>query len=194
MSDWMDALIRRESWDRVLFVHNAATLEPVGFAGEVDGSAYSANVLLNAASPPVLGNRFIAAVEAGEIPAQLQIISSGAGKRPIVGWASYCAAKAAVDMWVQTVGMERAERNSGVTVVSIGPGVVDTAMQQKIREQDTDAFPDVERFRQLKATGALRSAESVAETLLRVGQADAGDVVGDMTLTNGAIIDVSMFD
>ncbi len=194
MADWMDELIARESWDRVLFVHNAATLEPVGFAGEVDADGYVSNVLLNSASPQVLGSRFISAVEAASVPAQLQIISSGAGKRPIVGWASYCAAKASVDMWVQTAGMERAERESQVTVVSIGPGIVDTAMQAKIREQDTDAFPDVERFREFKESGALRSPESVAEILLRVGAANAGDTIGGTTLTNGAVVDVSEFE
>jgi len=194
MADWMDDLIARNPWDRVVFIHNAATLEPVGFAGEVDHAGYTANVLLNAASPSVLGNRFIAAAEAAGVPAQLQIISSGAGKRPIVGWASYCAAKAAVDMWVRTAGLERVERNSQVTILSVGPGVVDTAMQAKIREQGTDAFPDVEQFRELKESGALRSPDEVAELLLLIGDANAGDIVAGTALTNGAVIDVSLFD
>ena len=40
--------------ERVVFVHSAGTLEPIGFAGEVDGSGYTDQVLLNAAAPLVL--------------------------------------------------------------------------------------------------------------------------------------------
>src|SRR5947208_2774186 len=46
--------------DRIVFVHAAGTIEPMGFAGEVDTEAYTANVLLNSAAPQVLGHRFLA--------------------------------------------------------------------------------------------------------------------------------------
>lgn len=190
IADWMETLMTRQIWNRVVFIHCAATIEPIGFAGEVDAALYQQNVLVNSASQQVLGERFIAAAEAANVPAQLQLISSGAGKHPFVGWSSYCAAKAACDMWVRTVGMERSQRNSAVSVVSIGPGIVDTAMQGTIRDSEIEAFPDVERFRGFKAGGALRSPDEVAARLLVLAAADVGDAVGSITLENGAVIDV----
>ncbi len=189
-ADWMDHLITSRSWDRIVFFHNAGTLEPVGFAGEVDSHAYAKNVLLNSASPQVLGDRFIASAEEAGCPAQMQVISSGAGKQPFVGWSSYCAGKAAGDMWVRTAGIERDERNSRVSVFSVAPGIVDTAMQAHIRGQDTTAFPNVERFRAFKEDGALRSPDEVAAVLLRLAAAEPGEVVGSVQLENGAVTDV----
>ncbi len=190
VTDWMTSLISSQSWDRVVLIHNAATINPIGFAGEVDPAAYQQNVLVNSASQQILGERFIAATETAGVPAHLQLISSGAGKNPFVGWSSYCAAKAACDMWVRTVGMERAQRDSKVVVCSIGPGIVDTAMQSAIRDSDTEAFPDVERFRDFKEAGALRSPDDVAARLLALAATDVGDTVGSVTLENGAVLDI----
>ena len=189
-AEWMEDLIAGRSWDRIVFIHNAGTLEPVGFAGEVDSNAYMKNVLLNSASTQVLGDRFIPAAEGAGCPAQMQVISSGAGKRPIVGWSSYCAGKAAGDMWVRTAGMERSERSSSVALYAVGPGVVDTAMQAHIRDQNTDDFPNVERFQALKDEGALRSPDEVAAILLRLAATEPGETIGSVQLENGAVIDV----
>ncbi len=191
VAQWMTSLVTRPGWGRVVFIHNAATIEPIGFAGEVDPALYQQNVLVNSASQQVLGERFIAAAETAGVPAQLQLISSGAGKHPFVGWSSYCAAKAACDMWVRTVGLERAERASKVGVFSVGPGIVDTDMQGVIRSQDTDAFPDVERFRSFKEDGALRDPGEVAAALLALAAVDVGDTVGSTVLENGAVLDIT---
>jgi hypothetical protein len=48
--------------DRVVFVHNAGTLTPLGAAGTVDSAAYTRNVLLNSAAAQVLGHAFLRAV------------------------------------------------------------------------------------------------------------------------------------
>ena len=55
-----------------------------------------------------------------------------------------------------------------VEVVSLAPGVIDTGMQGVVRSASADDFADVERFRQMKAEGALRPAADVAEDILRV--------------------------
>ncbi len=189
--DWAAQLVESQTWERIVFIHNAGTLEPVGFAGEVDSDAYVANILLNSASPQVLGDRFIAMAETAGVPAQFQLISSGAGKRPFLGWSSYCAGKAAGDMWVKSAGIERIERGSKVTIVSCGPGVVDTDMQAKIRSQTTDTFPLVEQFQGMQPQ--LASPADVAAKLLTLAATNAGEPLGSMMLENGAVIDVSQF-
>jgi benzil reductase ((S)-benzoin forming) len=154
---------------RITFVHAAGVLDPIGFAGEVDAESYTANVLLNSAAGQVLGHRFLDAVGArrGELRRELVVISSGAASSAYPGWSAYCAGKAALDHWVRAVGLEQRERG-GVVVCAIAPGVVDTGMQDRIREVDEHDFPRVERFRELHAGGELRDPDEVARQLWSV--------------------------
>jgi len=193
VSTWIEELVATEEWERVTFVHNAGAIEPVGFAGEVDPAAYTANVLLNGASPQVLGERFLAATAGLACPAQFMVISSGAGKRPILGWSSYCAGKAAADMWVRAAGAEQAERNRGTTVLSVAPGVVDTAMQAAIRDQPEVQFPLIDQFVDLHESGSLLAPDVVAAALLTLTAANAGDTALGTLIENGAVLDIRDF-
>ncbi len=166
---------------RAVFVHNAATLDPIGVAGEVDSLAYRRNALLNAAAPQVLGHAFLRAVaESGFAgAADLVMLTSGAASSAYAGWSGYCAGKAAVDQWVRCVGLEQRERSPSVRVVAVAPGVVATPMQEHIRTADAAAFPAVERFRALHADGELRDPDAVARALwaLLDGDVESGSVV-----------------
>jgi len=162
-----------------VFIHNAGVLDPVGFAGEVESDGYRSNVLLNAAAPQVLGHAFLAAAKAAEVPAQLVLLTSGAAVRPYPGWSGYCAGKAAVDMWTQTVGRELALRGDAQRVFAVAPGVVDTAMQQRTRDVDDADFPDAPRFRGMHRRGELTDPAEAAKgiwSLIAAGQ-DNGAVV-----------------
>lgn len=156
--------------EEAIFVHNAGTLDPIGFAGEVDSAAYRANVLLNSACGQVLGHSFIKAVtESGFAGrATLAMISSGAASTPYPGWSSYAAAKAALDHWVRTVGEEQEMRSPGVRVLAIAPGVVATAMQEQIRATDEADFPHVARFHELHSEGALQAPQDAARKVWAV--------------------------
>lgn len=155
---------------RVVFLHNAGTIDPIGFAGEVDFATYRANVLLNSAAGQVLGHAFLTALtESGfSGTAQLAMISSGAATTPYPGWSAYAAGKAALDHWVRTVGQEQRRRQSGVSVVSVAPGVVATPMQDRIRSSDAGAFPDVERFREMHDQGQLQDPREAAQKVWAV--------------------------
>lgn len=164
----LDRLATSRPWQRITLLHSAGTLEPIGFAAEVDPATMTANVLLNAAAPQVLGAGFLAAVAA--LPSarrELVLLSSGAARTAYPGWATYGAGKAAVDQWVRAVGEEQRQRG-GIRVLSIAPGVVATGMQELIRTTDERDFPRVARFRQLHADGQLAHAGEVAARLWRV--------------------------
>lgn len=155
---------------RVVFIHNAGTLDPIGFAGDVDFAAYRSNVLLNSAAGQVLGHAFLTALaESGFTgSAQLVMVSSGAAIKAYPGWSSYCAGKAALDHWVRTVGAEQRARESAVSVLSIAPGSVETAMQSQIRDTDAGDFPEVERFRQRHERGELKDPAAAARAIWSV--------------------------
>lgn len=179
-ADWLDGLVDTIEPDALTVVHNAATLTPIGFAGEVDAAAYTTNVLLNSAAPQVLGDAVIRTARRTGTPTVLVQLSSGAGKNPYPGWTSYCASKAAVDMWVRTVGIEQDE--AVVRALAISPGVVATEMQAEIRDSDASAFPNVERFRDMHAEGALGDPAEVGAELWKVSQSDSwtSGTVGDL--------------
>jgi len=166
--DWLQELVGELSPERLVFVHNAATLTPMGFAGDVDPDGYRSNVLLNSAAPQVLGDAVVRLARETATPTVIIQLSSGAGKTAYPGWSSYCAAKAAVDMWVRTVGAEQAERDDLVRVLALGPGVVATAMQAQIRATEADAFPQVERFRELHANEQLADPDEVGQRIWEI--------------------------
>ena len=165
--------------ERAVFVHNAGTLDPMGYAGAVDSEAYRTNVLLNSAAPQALGHAFLRAVAGADCDAHLVMLSSGAASRAYEGWSSYCAAKAAVDQWVRTVGLEQGA--DGCRVVAVSPGTVSTSMQAQIRATDEAVFPAKQKFVELYESGSLTDPEDAARGIWGLLDRD---------LDNGAVVDL----
>ena len=167
--------------DRVACFHCAGTLQPIGFAGEVAAQEYSRNVLLNSASPQVLGNAFLHATRRTQAECHLIMISSGAAHSVYAGWTSYGAGKAAVDQWVRAAGAEQALRGGRCRVLSVAPGVVATAMQEQIRAMSTTDFPEVAKFVDLHESGGLREPKTAALEIWALLERD---------LANGSVLDL----
>jgi len=168
------------SGDRVVFVHAAGVIEPIGFAGEVDTVAYSRSVILNSAAPQVLGHMFLAAAKDVTARRQLVMLTSGAANSIYPGWAGYGAGKAAVDQWVRDVGAEQ-DLRGGVELVAVAPGTVDTGMQEQIRQTDEKDFPKRQKFVDLHQAGELADPERVARAIW---------ALLDCGLDNGAVVDL----
>jgi benzil reductase ((S)-benzoin forming) len=177
----LHAEIRSRSWERISVLHNAGTLDPIGFAGEVDTAAYTRNVLLNSAAAQVLGHHVLHAMRDLEARRELVLLSSGAARSAYPGWSAYGAGKAATDQWVRAVGAEQQQRG-GVRVLAVAPGVVATGMQAAIRATDERDFPPVARFHQLHEEGQLEDADDVARRLWALLDADGP--------TTGAVVDL----
>lgn len=180
VGDAVESMIELHSPSRCVLIHSAGVLTPIGFAGEVDATAYTSNVLLNSASGQVLGHRFLRAISGRDGRFELIMISSGAAKREYPGWSSYGAAKAALDHWVRIVGKEQAERG-GVQVAAIAPGVVATEMQGEIRQADERDFPEVQRFHDIHDEGDLAEPGAAATKIWAVIEAG---------FEPGAVIDI----
>ncbi len=167
--------------ERVIFVHAAGTLDPIGFAGEVDTDAYAGNVVLNSAAPQVLGHLFLAATARLERPKRhLVMISSGAATATYAGWTSYGAGKAALDCWVRNAGAEQ-EQRGGVQVLAVAPGTVDTGMQDRLRQASESDFPARSKFVDLHAEGRLSDPMQVAPRIRSLLDRD---------LPNGTVLDL----
>jgi NAD(P)-dependent dehydrogenase (short-subunit alcohol dehydrogenase family) len=165
---------------RVVFIQAAGTVDPIGFAGEVDTDAYAANVVLNSAAPQVLGHLFLGAARDVEAERHLVMMTSGAAKSVYPGWTAYGAAKAATDQWVRDAGAEQDIRG-GVRILSVAPGTVDTGMQAALRETSEDDFPNRQKFVDLHEANKLTPPEETAQDIWRL--LDEG-------LDNGSVVDL----
>ncbi|MER2996046.1 SDR family NAD(P)-dependent oxidoreductase [Pontibacter populi] len=169
--------------EKLVLINNAGVLGDIGYVGEgMPNERFEFVFDVNVIVPAMLMNTFLQVYQ--QHPAEKLIIniSSGAGKYPIDGWASYCASKAALDMLSLTIQKEQDMRGSGVKVYALAPGVVDTAMQENIREADAERFSTVEKFRNYKANNELAQPEDVAHKIIQFlhNTANYNDVVVDV--------------
>ncbi|WP_237151153.1 SDR family NAD(P)-dependent oxidoreductase [Pontibacter actiniarum] len=152
---------------KLVLVNNAGVLGDIGYVGEdMPNERFEFVFDVNVIVPAMLMNTFLQVYQQQPAKKVVVNVSSGAGKYPVDGWASYCASKAAIDMLSQTVQLEQDNRASNVKVFSLSPGVVDTSMQGQIREIDASRFSTVEKFRQYKANNELASPEEVARKMV----------------------------
>lgn len=148
----------------VVLISNAGTIEPIGKAVEVTALGMEIALRVNCLGPLALAQQL--ALEAGKIGARLFIlnVSSGAACRPIKGWMAYCVSKAAAVMALDVLAAE----NEHIEVLHFDPGVMDTDMQDHIRQQPADVMPDVDLFRGFKVEHALKSPREVAEQIVSI--------------------------
>lgn len=160
---WPDA-------EEVVLVNNAGTLGNIGPTGSKDDRITIKAMHVNLLAPMILTNQFFRSFCAHPAKALVINISSGAGQYPVDGWSSYCTSKAGIDMFSKVTAMEMAARacDDHCKIFAIAPGIVDTAMQDHIRNQDEAVFNRVEEFRAYKRDGKLASPETVAHKLLHV--------------------------
>ncbi len=99
-------------------------------------------------------------------PRKVLNISSGLGRRAMAAQAPYCAAKAGMDHFTRCSALDEAQRPNGAKLVSLAPGVIDTDMQVQLRAGAPAAFPDHQRFMDLKQQGQLTSPDDAARSVL----------------------------
>ncbi len=150
--------------DSVTLINNAGmigTIERVSEQERYDGGEVMA---LNTVAPMLLSHKLLRELPLN-VPVTIVNISSGAALRPIAAWAAYCASKAALNMFSEVLYQEEKERGRTIRVYAVAPGVVDTAMQETIREANPSTFSSLDSFIALKETQQLLAPEKVARKL-----------------------------
>lgn len=165
--DEMTRFFSGRSFERAVLINNAGVVSPVAPLEQADPAELERNLVVNLVAPVLLMRAFLRATQ-GVALRRVINISSGAGRRPVSGWTGYCSAKAGLDMASRVAALEAEQRATGVEVVSLAPGVIDTPMQEVVRGATAEDFAEVERFRQMKAEGVLRPAADVAADILRL--------------------------
>ena len=152
-----------------VLINNAGILGEVGPVGRVSDQSIQDAFQVNLVSPAILTNRFFAAdlgVKARKIVIN---VSSGAGKQAIDGWATYCATKAGLDLFSQTIEVEnKVAGQIDPRVLAVAPGIVDTEMQTQIRTATSKEFSRIEDFIEYKNSGNLADPAQVALKYLHI--------------------------
>lgn len=175
-TDATDALARSICDDlprdarRYVLVNNAALAEPIGPIARIDPAVIARAIDANLTAAMILTARFLAATAPLDADRRVLNISSGLGRRPMDGTATYCVSKAGMDMFVRCINAEpddpaRAARKA--RAVSLAPGVIDTGMQVVMRGQDPATFPEGRHFAGMKAEGRLAAPADVAAKIVR---------------------------
>jgi benzil reductase ((S)-benzoin forming) len=150
---------------RAIFMHNAYYGGRIGFVSEVDVVEYAKGVQANAAAPLILGEMFLRAVKPG-YESGLVLMSSAAARHPFLGNASYCAAKAGVEMWVRVVKRELAERGRDTWVVAVRPGFVDTPTTRSAASLSDHDYPIASQMaRQLETREGVLTPEQAGRDI-----------------------------
>lgn len=153
-----------EEISEIGLINNAGILGEINRISHQDSDQAASVMQVNYIAPVQLIRKFAHAYTS--IPSRIVAnISSGAGKRPISGWANYCASKAALDLFSLTFSEEEKELGNPTHVFSISPGVIDTEMQVQIRAVKPEKFSKSDHFKNLKEEGKLQNPVDVAELI-----------------------------
>ena len=124
----------------LVFINNAGILGAVNYFERLPGDELAKVMQVNLFSGAMILQKLLQQTDKN-LSFKAVFISSGAGKNPVASWASYCASKAAVDLFCQTIQLEEHQLGrSTFSCLSVAPGVVDTEMQSLIRSSSKETF------------------------------------------------------
>jgi NAD(P)-dependent dehydrogenase (short-subunit alcohol dehydrogenase family) len=145
-----------------ILINNAATEGVTSRLEALEPEDWAAELAVNLNGPFYCARATLPAMRARGWGRILNV-TSGAAQRPIPGKGAYSVAKAGLDHLTRALAAELGDAGTGVAVVAVSPGMMDTEMQTRLR-----AAPerDMDLFRQAQTSGMLRPPEEAA-TLLR---------------------------
>lgn len=144
-------------------IHNAGIINPIGNMLDVEREGWEKTIQVNLLGVQDL-TRSLESIIGGENHTRITTISSGAAQRSLHGWSAYCVSKAGLDMWTKCMAEEG--ENANISALAIAPGIVDTGMQQEIRQADESSFPLLQNFKDYYRNGELSKPDDVAIKLL----------------------------
>lgn len=148
----------------IRLINNAGIIGDIKRTHELTLTHYVDMAMVNLVAPQYLCSYVLSSFGFDNVDTIVNI-SSGAAQRPVPSWGSYCATKAAMDLFAETLNEEIKELGKSTKVFNIAPGVVDTRMQEAIRGSGAKNFSSHQNFVDLKENNELRSPEEVAVLL-----------------------------
>ena len=151
-----------DHFDRIdALVNNAAIVLPLARVADADPDEWRRNIEVNLLAP-----YFLVRAAVGELRrhnGRIVNVSSGAANLALETVSAYCTAKAALNHFTRVLAAEEKD----VTALAVRPGVVDTKMQDVLRNESDNAMPaeQIAYYRQLKEQGELEPPEVPARAI-----------------------------
>jgi benzil reductase ((S)-benzoin forming) len=145
----------------IRLINNAGIIGDIKRSHELTLTHYVDMAMVNLVAPQYLCSYALSSFGFENVDTIVNI-TSGAAQRPVPSWGSYCATKAAMDIFAETLNEEIKELGKSTKIFNIAPGVVDTRMQEAIRGSGAQNFSGHQNFVDLKENNELRSPEEVA--------------------------------
>ena len=141
-------------------INNAGVLAPLARIGDTNPDLWEQNIRINVVGPYRLTRAALPYLRTAA-HGRVISVSSGAAVRAVAGWSAYCASKAALNHFTAVLAKEE----PSITALAVRPGVVNTAMQQALREGGEEVMPQEEhdRFVALYEEGHLLPPELPAK-------------------------------
>lgn len=147
---------------QLVLVLAAFSLQPADRALAITKQALQENLQANLEEPiRQLQTALLLGREYG-MDCRVVYLGSGAAHKPLKGWSLYGAGKSFMLLFLRTLAAEEK-----IPAVFFDPGVVDTAMQEQIRNMPEEVFDQVQTFRDYHAQKKLHSTQEVAEYLVK---------------------------
>ena len=150
-----------------ILVNNAAVIHPIGAIPETAPEEFAKCLQVNVTAPFALIRAAWPALKKSR--GRIVNILSGASRKALFGWPAYCASKAALLMLTQSVDLEG--KPEGVRCFGFAPGLVDTDMQQVIRDSGVNEVSQLPR-------SALAPPEVPARAAAWLASGEADDLAG----------------
>lgn len=150
-----------------ILVNNAAVIEPIGAISKTPPEDFARNLHINMVGAFALINAAWPLLK--ESRGRIVNIISGASRAALLGWASYCSSKSALLMLTQCADLEG--KPEGVRCFAFAPGLVDTAMQETIRESGVNEVSKLPR-------SALAHPDIPARAAAFLASGEADDLAG----------------
>jgi benzil reductase ((S)-benzoin forming) len=161
-------IVSNQNFELVCLVNNACATEPVGSIEKCPATEIESHVRIGLIAPMILTSMFVRKFADDRIGKKVVFISSGLAIRALPDMSIYCSCKAAINMLAHCVGLEQQNKEYAFEVISIGPGIVDTSMQQALRSKTSDEFAVAGLFRQAFEEGKSQEPDQVAEKIYAI--------------------------
>lgn len=151
-------------YKQIVLINNAGLIGEIKPVGSLQVKDLRTQINVNLLAPMCLTNAFVAAFGNTKARKTICNISSGAASKPVEGWGGYCSTKAGLEMFTKVAAKE--SKDPKLRYFSVAPGIIDTQMQDEIRQANSVDFPQIERFKNYKKNGDLSSPEAVAAKIV----------------------------
>jgi benzil reductase ((S)-benzoin forming) len=169
-AELFDSIIAENSlnnFDQLSLINNAGMIDPISPAKRVDKDLVEHNIALNLTAPILLAGEFLKRTEGHTGKRVVFNVSSGVARRPKISWSVYSAAKAGLEAFSAAVQKELSS-DANAKVITFDPGIMDTAMQERIRSSSEADFPELKRFIGFKENGELLDPSRAGRIAARV--------------------------